>query len=63
MGKDVFALDYDEVTGMAFVKKVKDELTKNHRDMDTGVPSGFMPQILDSNGRPHKMCPVRTYEN
>ena len=46
-----------------FVKKVQDELTKNHRDLDVGVMTAFMPQILGPDGRPHKMCPIRSFEN
>ena len=61
--KDHFALDYYTKTSKAFVKKVKDELMKNYRDSDVGVTTGFMPQIIGADGRPHKLCPVRSYEN
>ena len=57
-----FALEYDTETNIAFIRKVKDELRKNHTDMDINVTSGFMTQVLDANGRPHKMCPVRSFE-
>ena len=27
------------------------------------IITGFMPQILDSKGMSHKLCPVRSFEN
>ena len=63
MTKDFFQLIYDSDTKITFVKKVKDEMTKNHKETNAEVLSGFMPQILDSNGQPHKLCPVRSFEN
>lgn len=60
---NTFALDYDTETQIAFVKKVQDELTKNRKDTDQEIVTGFMPQLLDNNGYPHKMCPVRSFEN
>lgn len=48
---------------MAYVKKVCDETDKNHNQHDTEMVTGFMPQLLDANGRAHKMCPVRSYKN
>lgn len=61
--KDTFSLQHDTKTGMAYVKKVRDEMTKNQRQHDTEMVTGFMPQLLIENGHPHKMCPVRSYEN
>ena len=63
MQKDDFALEYDTKTIIAFVRKIKDKLIKNHKDMDIDVTSGFMTQVLDCNGRPYKMCLVRSFEN
>lgn len=64
MTKSTFELQYDVDTKMAYVKKVKDEMTKNHRENDSEIVTGFMPQLLDpTTGRPHKMCPVRSFEN
>lgn len=49
---------------MAYVKEVQDELTKNHKQRDNvEIITGFMPQILDAKGKPHKLCPVRSFEN
>lgn len=31
--------------------------------MDKQFITGFMPQILDIDGRPHRLCPVRSFEN
>ena len=64
MTRDTFKLCYDQKTGIAFVRKIEDEHTKNHNDNDNmEIITGFMPQIVDSNGRPHKLCPVRSFEN
>lgn len=40
-----------------------DEQTKNHKETDAEIVTGFMPQMLDVNGRSHRLCPVRSYEN
>ena len=63
MTVDTFELIFDEVTRISYVKKKKDEQTKNHKECDSEVITGFMPQILDNTGAPHKMCPVRSFEN
>ena len=63
MEKDDFQLDYDQDTNIAYVKTVKDELTKHHKDVDIDVTSGLMTQVLSSDVRPHKLCPVRSFEN
>ena len=56
-------LMYDSNTNIAYVKKVRDEMTKNHKECNKEIYIGFMPQILDANGRPHHLCPVRSFEN
>ena len=56
--KKIFPAGYDEELQMAYVHKVKDELTKNHEDMEIDVTSGFMTQVIAADGRPHKLCPV-----
>ena len=61
--KDDFALEFDTDTKIAYVRKVKDELTKNHKDLDIDVKTGFMTQVMGVDGRPHKLCPVRSFEN
>lgn len=64
MTKETFKLEYDSETEIAYVKKVKDELTKNHREKDSKIVTGFMPQIIDpETGHPHRLCPVRSFEN
>ena len=60
---NTFDLVYDTETWITYVKKVVDELTKNHKEVNSEITTGFMPQILDVDGKPHKMCPVRSYEN
>lgn len=63
MTKETFSLEFDTEIGIAYVKKAKDELTKNQKQHDTEMVTGFMPQMLGPNGQPHKMCPVRSFEN
>lgn len=63
MTKSTFQLHYDVETKITYVKKVKDEMTKNHKENDNEIVTGFMPQLLGPDGNPHKMCPVRTFEN
>ena len=40
-------------TGMSYVKKVEDEMTKNRREKDNELITG-LPQILNEDGTPHK---------
>lgn len=63
MTKSTFKLHFDVDTQIPFVKKVQDELTKNHKEGDEEIVSGFMAQILDTNGQPHRHCPIRSFEN
>lgn len=63
MTKTTFDLHFDVETRIAYVRKVQDEMTKNHKQNDNEIITGFMPQLLDADGRPHKMCPVRSFEN
>ena len=63
MDRDTFVLQFDTDTHIAFVKKVKDELTENYKDLDDEITTGFMQQILAANGQPHKLYPVRSFEN
>ena len=58
MTKDTFRVLYDQESGLKYVSKVVDELTKNHRENDKGDGGdGYMPEML---GNP--MCPVLSFE-
>ena len=63
MDKENFALEYNTETNIAYVRKVKDEMTKNPKTKDIDVTTGFMLQVLGSDGRSHRMCPARSFEN
>ena len=63
MTKSTFNLMYDKELNMAYVKKVEDEMTKNRRENDNELITGFMPQILNADGSPSRLCPVRSFEN
>ena len=63
MTKETFQLHFDTETNISYVKKVMDEISKNHQECDNEIITGFMPQMLTSEGFPHKLCPVRAFEN
>ena len=63
MTKSTFQLAYDKESGICYIKKKEDEMTQNHRERDTGLITGFILQILDADGTPHRLCPVRSFEN
>ena len=63
MDKSTFKLEFDTDSQIAYVCKVKDEMTKNHKDTGDEITTGFMPQILTAEGKPHKMCPVHSFVN
>ena len=56
MTKKTFALKRDEETGFCYIAKVMDEETKNHKETDTAIITGYMPEIPNN-----KMCPVHSY--
>ena len=61
--KSTFELKYDVDTGITYLEKVFDEMTKNHQETNCEIQTGFMPQMLDSSGKPHKLCPIHSFEN
>ena len=56
--QDTFSVHLDMNTNLLYVKKDKDELTKNHNETSTELISGVMPEIRGS-----KYCPVRCFRN
>ncbi|VDI46488.1 Hypothetical predicted protein [Mytilus galloprovincialis] len=58
MTKCSFTIKTDIKTGLKYVTKSKDELTKNHRQSDKELVSGVMPESPGS-----VYCPVASYEN
>ena len=50
--KDTFKLCYDMETGITYVKKIQDELSKNHQETDQEIVTRFMPQLLGSMATP-----------
>lgn len=57
MQVDTFQLIYDADAKVKYVKKVKDEITKNHKDVDKEIITGFMPEIPGNS-----LCPVKSFE-
>ena len=55
MRKNDFEVFFDQKSETWFVKKVRDELTKNHRDREQ-IVSGFMPENRDD-----PLCPVASF--
>ena len=56
MRKTDFELTFDQRSETWFVKKVRDELTKNHRDREQ-IITGFMPENRDD-----PLCPVASFK-
>ena len=54
---------HDSETGISYVKKVQDEMSKYHKETNQEIITGFMPQVLDIDGKPHRLCPVCSFEN
>ena len=46
-------------TRIAYVQKVVDELTKNHKEKDTEPITGFTLQSKNPDGTVARLCPVR----
>ena len=63
MTKDMFKLRFDMETKISYVMKIVDELTKNHKENDDELITGFMPSIKNCDGSIHPLCPVRSFEN
>ena len=61
--KGTFKLMFDVESGISYVQKVEDEMSKNHHETNHEIITGFMPQMLNSQGTPHHLCPVRSFEN
>lgn len=57
MTVDMFQVIEDPQTQSRYVKKVKDEMTKNHKQIDDEIVTGFMPEIPGNH-----MCPVKSFE-
>ena len=62
MTKSTIKLVYDE-TDITYLKRMQDEATKNLEETNNEIITEYMPQILDRNGHPHCLCPVKSYEN
>ena len=56
MEKDTFKLEVDLNSGLRYIIKVKDEETKNHKETDQDIISGFMAEKKES-----KYCPVTSF--
>ncbi|CAG2236087.1 KCTD1_15 [Mytilus edulis] len=57
MTKSTFSVKTDPKTGLKYVVKTLDELTKNHRSSDKEKTSGIMPENSGS-----EYCPVSSFE-
>ena len=63
MSKSTFELVYDEEIKITYLKRKQDETTKNHKETNSEIITGYMLQILDQNGHPHQLCPIHSYKN
>ena len=57
MTKDTFKLSTHPDTGVKYLERIEDEETKNHKEVDGQIVSGYMPEISYDN----KLCPVSSY--
>ena len=51
MTKDTFQFKKDPDTNFCYLVKIQDEETKNHKETDKDIVTGFMPEIPNC-----KMC-------
>ena len=56
MTKETFKCITDRETGISYVTRVQGEETKNHKEGDNEIISGYMPELPGS-----KYCPVQSY--
>ena len=57
MMKQTFKLSTDPNTGIKYIEKAIDEETKNYKETDGCIITGFMPEMQND----HKMCPITSY--
>ena len=57
MTKNTFKLSTDPATNIKYIEKIADEETKNHKETDGQIITGFMPEMENN----HKMCPVQSF--
>ena len=56
MKQDTFKVVFEDKLDLIYVKKAKDELTKNHKECNSEIITGYMPEI-----KGHKLCPVDSF--
>ena len=56
MTKETFKLFTDPDTNLKYLKPVQDEETKNHKEYDQDITTGFMPEMPDN-----KYYPIQSY--
>ena len=58
-----FQLKFYTNTGISYIQKVKDKLTKNYGEKDNELITDFIPQMRNSDGSISRLSPVQSYEN
>ena len=61
MKKETFRIGLDP-DGLEYIFKAHDEATENHKETNNPILTGYMPDILDPNGRSHKFSPVKLFK-
>ena len=56
MEVDTFKVVFDDNLDLVYIKKEKDELTKNHKEVNSELITGYMPEIKGS-----KLCPINSF--
>ena len=57
MTKNTFELKSHPETGIKYIEKVIDEETKNHKEVDGQIVTGYMPEMPNQ----HKLCSVQSF--
>ena len=56
MKQNMFKIIFDQKIDLIYIKKDKDELTKNHKECTNEIITGYMPEL-----KGHKLCPVDSF--
>ena len=53
---NTFKAIFDEANDTIYIKRIEDEMQKNHKEVDTEIITGYMPEL---KGNP--LCPVESF--
>ena len=56
MTTHTFKAVFDDMNDIIYIKKIEDELQKNHKECDGEIITGYMPEMKDN-----PLCPVESF--